>query len=100
VEDGPAQLLRRGHRGALAAEPPACGCGGADRRRAATGGLPHRRSRQKPPRSRRVPLPPPAMALAVLRARPTRSPRDIAVPHGRSGRRPDGWRAEGVPLKA
>ncbi len=26
--------------GSLGAEPPACGCGGADRRRAATGGLP------------------------------------------------------------
>jgi hypothetical protein len=47
VEDGPAQLARRGHRGALPAEPPDCGCGGADRRRAATGGLPHRRSRPK-----------------------------------------------------
>lgn len=65
MEDGAAPARPARSPGALPAEPPACGCGGAGRRRAATGGLPHRRSRQKPPRSRRAPCRPPPLALAA-----------------------------------
>jgi hypothetical protein len=46
VEDGAAQLVRHGHGERWPPVPPACGCGGADRRRAAR--TEHRRTQRHP----------------------------------------------------